>query len=510
MIKYIKYLLIVLLAAGFISCTEREGAQIRNDYYEKVDITPDPGMNLVGRVSDGKNPIEGVVVSDGITVTTTDAQGIYQMRVKRTAKFVFVSVPAEYEIPVVNGIPTIYKKISIGEEDVVQRSFTLEYTGKKEKFTLWAIADVQFGQQEDIDQFDRFVAAEMRAFAQNDLQGPVYGISLGDLVWDQLQYLTPIYGKRIREFGIPMFQVIGNHDHDTTISTDALSSHAFEKAFGPTYYSSNIGDCHLVVLDDVYYKGGKTYEGTISQEQLDWLKQDLQYVPKDKLILLGVHIPTQRRNSGTAVTNRAELYKLLEGYTVRIMSGHTHNNYTATISPTIEENTLGAVCGAFWTGPYDPAKDPFGTGPLCNEGSPAGYAVYEIEGNQIKNFYYKGIQTSREFQMYLYPVGSAFTASRQDGLIFNIFNWHTTWTVEVQEDANAWKTLTTNVKEVDRRSYDYLKGIYHPDDLYRQTDPENNNDHMFYYKPTSDSWQKVTVRATDPYGNVYTDSIQNN
>ena len=32
---------------------------------------------------------------------------------------------------------------------------------------------------------------------------------------------------------------------------------------------------------------------------------------------------------------------------------------------------------------------------------------------------------------------------------------------------------------------------------------------MFYYKPVSDSWEKVTVKATDPYGNVYTESIQN-
>lgn len=85
MIKYIKYLLVFLLATGFVACSEDEGAQILGSLYEKVDITPEPGMNLVGRVTDGTGPIEGVVVSDGVTVTTTDAQGIYQMRVKRNA-----------------------------------------------------------------------------------------------------------------------------------------------------------------------------------------------------------------------------------------------------------------------------------------------------------------------------------------------------------------------------------------------------------------------------------------
>ena len=130
MIKYIKYLLVFLLATGFVACSEDEGAQILGSLYEKVDITPEPGMNLVGRVTDGTGPIEGVVVSDGVTVTTTDAQGIYQMRVKRNAPFVFVSVPAEYEIPVENGMPKIYKKIAMGDNDVVQRSFKLERTGR--------------------------------------------------------------------------------------------------------------------------------------------------------------------------------------------------------------------------------------------------------------------------------------------------------------------------------------------------------------------------------------------
>ena len=72
--KIIKYLLVFLLATGFVACSARTSAQILGGLYEKVDITPEPGMNLVGRVTDGTGPIEGVVVSDGVTVTTTDAQ----------------------------------------------------------------------------------------------------------------------------------------------------------------------------------------------------------------------------------------------------------------------------------------------------------------------------------------------------------------------------------------------------------------------------------------------------
>lgn len=252
MIKYIKYLLVFLLATGFVACSEDEGAQILGGLYEKVDITPEPGMNLVGRVTDGTGPIEGVVVSDGVTVTTTDAQGIYQMRVKRNAPFVFVSVPAEYEIPVENGMPKIYKKIAMGDNDVVQRSFKLERTGKKERFTLLALADVQIGRDDEVTMLDEEVLPLLIPYVQQELEAPVYGISLGDLVWDNMPF-HEVYKQRIRKIGVPVFQVIGNHDHNKAITVDADADASFEAAFGPTYYSYNIGDCHFIVLDDVLY-----------------------------------------------------------------------------------------------------------------------------------------------------------------------------------------------------------------------------------------------------------------
>lgn len=499
MMKTIQYLLIVLFAAGLLSCTEDEGAQIIGGQTEQVDIDPRPGMNLVGRVTDGSNPLEGVVVSDGVTVTATDAQGIYQIRTRQNAKFVFVSVPADCEIPTQNGHPVLYKEIRLKNNDVVQRDFTLTRTGKKSKFTLLALADVQIGNSTDLNFLQADVLPEIVKWVGEELAQPVYGISLGDLVWDNMPYHA-VYKEEMRKLGVPIFQVIGNHDHDQAVKDDAGAAHSFEASFGPAYYSCNIGDCHLVVLDDVLYTGSKNYTGALTEEQLAWLEQDLRYVPKDKLILLGVHIPTSRRNRPTTtITGSRELYALLEGYDVRILSGHSHNNYTTTISERIEENSIGAVMGAYWSGD------------LCNDGSPRGFAVYEIEGSTIRNRYYKGASHPRDYQMYLYGEGRAVSDRYRDGLLFNIFCWHTNWTVEVREDAAAWTTLDpgSNLRyEMDRRAYDFLYGSDKP--AYRPSaEPEEKMDHMFYYKPASATWSEVTVRATDPYGNVYTESIQN-
>ncbi|MFR8224462.1 MAG: hypothetical protein ACLU9X_07810 [Alistipes shahii] len=76
---------------------------------------------------------------------------------KKSTPFVFVSVPADCEIPVENGMPKIYKKIALGDNDVVQRSFTLERTGKKERFTLLALADVQIGRDDEVVMLEKEV-----------------------------------------------------------------------------------------------------------------------------------------------------------------------------------------------------------------------------------------------------------------------------------------------------------------------------------------------------------------
>lgn len=479
------YIFIVSLI-GFIACSDDD----------KSDIDIQLDMNLVGKVMDGSTPLEGVIVSDGFVTAITNADGIYQMKIRKQSKFVFVSVPANCEIPHDNYIPTFYKKLGVRiAGEVVRRDFDLKRSEKKDKFYLLALADVQIANSTDLTLLKGDIP-QITSYVKTLTGKPVYGISLGDLVWDNMPYYTN-YTEEIRKIGVPIFQVIGNHDHNMgIINNDEKSAKDYEDNFGPTYYSYNIGDCHFVVLDDVDYSGGpdKGYKGRITETQLEWLKEDLKYVSKDKLIILGTHIPTKRRVSNTAVENNQALYDILEGYKVRILSGHTHNNYVTTITAEIEENTLGAVCGAFWTGD------------LCNDGSPRGYAVYEIDGNKISDWYYKGTHHDRDYQMKLYSPGNAVTVSRQDGIIANIFSWHSNWTVTVSENGGAASILSPNIKEIDRDAYDYMDGTDKP--AYRPTvaDPEKNNDHMFYYKPST-NWTSVKIEATDPYGNTYTKTI---
>lgn len=484
------FLLLMTLLQG--ACSNDDTAPAPEEPGLDFEVTA--GMDLAGKVWVDNQAAEGVVVSDGYNVVLTDAQGIYQMKRNTKAKFVFVSLPANCKVPVKGNLAAFYAPIDPSKE-IVKANFQLEGAETENNFVLVAVADPQTGSDYEVSRLRNEGAYELAQLSKAAGNVPHYGMLLGDIVWDQMNLFDAVKST-LAGVQFPLFAVIGNHDHDlNVVNDDEKASVVYEQQFGPRYYSFNRGECHFIVLDDVDYSGGadKGYSARISAEQLAWLEKDLSHVGKDKLILLNVHIPTKRRMSSSQVENNAELYRLLEGYRVEIMSAHTHYNITTTISPEIREHTHGAICGAFWSGDINV------------DGTPNGYGVYEIEGNRIKDGYYKSVRKDRSHQMRLY---SANTLPPVNGkIVANIWNWHTDWTVKVYENG----ILKGNMQQTERNDYDpfaydflTVHASQHPHPSAALAD---QTDHLFYYVP-EDSAATIKVEATDPYGNVYSGEIK--
>lgn len=511
--KLFRYMASAMVAVSFLaSCTDDVVAERRPGAdSDPLTIKAQFGKNLVGRVTVDGQPRQGVVVSDGINVMTTDANGEYQMYTTGR-QHVFISVPADCELPTLLGDPKFYKTLDYSDAAIIQRDFRLVSIPKKTEWTLFTMADPQIGNEKDVTDFVGMIP-RMAEFASS-LPSNVYGISLGDIVWNKPEYFDT-YAKEMRNIPVPVFSVIGNHDHNEGVKNDTESDKDFRDALGPTYYSANIGDCHLVVLDDVLYSGvnGRNdYTGTITDAQLEWLEKDLSYVDPDKAVIIGLHIPTKRRNSSTHVTNNQALYDLVKDFKeVQILSGHSHNHYTTTIASNITETTFAAVMGAYWY-------------PLCNDGSPRGYGALDFNGNTLVNKYFIGDGCDRNYQMKLYRPEDAvlWNPSKKEGdpydkILANIFCWHEDWTVEVKEDAGAWTVLPASARLIPSQNggkcWDpdvrkcLVDGVIPAN--HGGSAPENNNDHMFLYTPQP-GWQSVSFRATDSFGNVYTETITNN
>ena len=59
---------------------------------------------------------------------------------------------------------------------------------KMARFTLLALADVQIGRDDEVTMLDEEVLPLLIPYVQQELEAPVYGISLGDLVWDNMPF----------------------------------------------------------------------------------------------------------------------------------------------------------------------------------------------------------------------------------------------------------------------------------------------------------------------------------
>ncbi|MBN9299726.1 MAG: calcineurin-like phosphoesterase C-terminal domain-containing protein [Filimonas sp.] len=450
---------------------------------------------LKGKVQSQGKGIANVAVTDGMNVTLTDKNGQYELASNATAQFVYISVPSGYAIPANKGIAAFYKPVSKAAGTYDFNLTKLEIDDRKHNFVVWA--DTQVISKADVELMMTQSVPDLQALVKTYPKGTLFhGIGCGDLVWDHFE-LFEDYKKAVELSDIPFYNVIGNHDMDINARSDDKSADTFKQQFGPTYYSFNRGNIHYVTLDDVFFIGtAKKYIGYITENQLQWLEQDLAQVKPGSTVVVSLHIPTQtgqaRRDNkeeelGGSVANRQQLFKLLAPYKVHIMSGHTHFNDNWEDGNIMEHNH-GTVCGAWWTGP------------ICGDGTPAGYGVYEVDGNDVK-WYYKSTGLSKEKQLRIYPKGKLKDAPEE--ISVNAWNWDNKWKVEWFEDGVSKGQMEKRV------AYDpWAVELYAGPKLPKKhpfVEP-TLNDHMFFAKPSANA-KRITVKATDRFGVVYEESM---
>ncbi|TDO29441.1 calcineurin-like phosphoesterase C-terminal domain-containing protein [Sediminibacterium goheungense] len=450
-----------------------------------------------GKVHSNGKGIAGVAVTDGYTVVATDAQGNYSFEADARAEFVYISTPAGYAFNQQNHIAWFYQSLA-ADQLAAKADFSLEKLAvddTRHQFVVWA--DTQMISQADCDQLKTTAVPDLKALVASYPKDSLFhGIGCGDLVWDKFQFFKD-YKEAIAATGVTFFNVIGNHDMDLDARTDDYSSKTFKQQFGPTYYSYNRGQVHYVVLDDVFFVGtAKKYIGYITENQLQWLENDLKMVKPGTTVVLSVHIPTntgaarrakKEEEMGGTVTNRKQLYKILAPYKVHIMSGHTHFN-EAWEEGNIMEHNHGTVCGAWWTGP------------ICGDGTPMGYGVYEVNGSDIE-WYYKATGKEKEHQLRVYEKGRLKEAPTE--IVANVWNWDTKWKVEWWEDGVAKGTMEQRVAR-DPWAIELYAGPSLPS-KHPFVEP-TLADHLFFAKPSAGAKQ-IIVKATDRFGKQYSETI---
>lgn len=479
--------------------------------------TPLHAEKISGKVSCGGEAVAGVSVSDGYTVTETDSKGRYRLDTDKDSRFIFITTPSGYISESFRGDNCFYKDIEPSRKVYDFQLIKNEFDDTEHR--IIAIADPQISEaaefpqlKECADRITRWLDAHRTDITGGSSNDPRYtfGLCLGDITgYDHSLYEE--YNRIMSGNGIRYRYVIGNHDMDNYGRSFETSTHSWEKTFGPTYYSFEVGDVHYIVLNDNFFIGKDWYYiGYLEEKQLKWMEKDLANVGTDKKVVVALHIPTTLNkedrsdyvfNYSTAadvMSNKKGLYELLAPYDALILSGHMHFGNNQIINDKLMELNIGALSGAWWCGD------------VCIDGAPAGFKVIDFDGTNVE-WEYIGLESADDsgnvrqeknnangqVKLYVSPEG-------HDGYaLANVWDYDPEWTVEYWEDGVRVCTME-RITAQDPHAAEIYR---HPESLKRSWVYAVNSENMFR-APISDGVNVLEVRVTDRFGRTYTVSAR--
>lgn len=447
-------------------------------------------QQISGKVHCKGNGLKGVVVTDGAICTTTDTEGKYTLQSCENTRFVYISTPSGYLTDIEDKtIPHYYKEI---KEGVYNYDFELRANPKDDKRHKFIVqADVQMSDDKDLNQYKAFLPKCSDFIVQNsDID--IFGFDCGDISGDNLD-IIPRYIDAVSTLDIPIYRSIGNHDMDYNGRTHETSYKTFEENFGPVYFSFNKGNAHYIVINNSFFIGREYfYMGYINEKTFRWLEQDLSFVKHDSPVFVILHIPTRLSAEHTPFSytssevasqtiNAKPLYELLKPYRANIISGHLHYSQNVCHNDRLFEHITPAVSGAWWQGD------------ICLDGSPMGFGVYEVDGNDVK-WFYKGFNQPVDYQFKIYKQGRY--KDYPEDIVVNVWNWDPAWKVEWYEnnefkgemfrftgfDADAIALCSKKLK------YNWISPV--------------ETGHLFRVKPEKKD-SNIKIKVTDRFGNIF-------
>ncbi len=447
----------------------------------KVPATPKApqlarGVVFLDQTGTGKRAanapgVPNVRVSNGRDIVATDVRGRFQLPVDDDT-IIFLQKPSGFRVPLDShnqprfyhvhkplGSPTNFKYAGFAPTGELPASidFALQPQAEPNTFRALLWGDPQPRNLEEVDFLARDIAQELVGVQA------AFGLSLGDNAFNNLETLAALQDVTA-QLGIPWHSLLGNHDLNFEATSDVFAAETFKRHFGPTYYSFDYGSAHFVVLDNVVWLGpdpvlkSANYTGGFGEKQLAWLQNDLAGVPRDKLVVLLMHIPiaTPREMPVPDVAGkparfieserRAFLQLLADRPHTLSISGHTHVQYHAFLGREDGWNgrephhhfNCGTTSGSWWSGAPDEQGIPNTT---MRDGVPNGYAFLNVNGSDF-TLDWQAARSRPDHQMTVYaPASVEANQSAGAPLAVNVFNGCEKTRVEMRVGNQKWQSM---------------------------------------------------------------------
>lgn len=267
--------------------------------------------NRNGSWDKGEKLMEGVSVSDGRNVVRTDKKGCFTLPGHEKVRFVFITTPSGYKTE-----NAYYHPITQKEKNYDFGLMPYGSVGKDGSHKFIHISDTEIREPQGHDEW----TDNLREYAANE--GVAFIIHTGDIcyVGGLNSHIRVMNSSNMPETQV--FYAIGNHD----LVAGKYGEELFEKLYGPTYYSFEVGNVHYIVTPMPSGDHAPSYR---LDDVFTWMANDLKQVEKGKAIYIFNHtIPRDCQCPDFKFTlKNGNTVNLLDHNLKAWLYGHWHVNH---------------------------------------------------------------------------------------------------------------------------------------------------------------------------------------
>lgn len=367
----------------------------------------------------------------------------------------------------------------------------MECSAQERGFNLVVVGDTQPQTEAQIAELEGVLLPQIRAIVEEYRATgyPTAVILTGDVVWDTMEFL-PRVKTMFEGLGVPLYAVIGNHDHPAdVVYNERLAKKNYEAVFGDRYYTFTMADTRFFALDNIRYTDHDNYTIGVDRKQLRWLKREMRKVGAEERVAVLMHAPAVNYRSGGEVLDYAEdIVDIVGDRELHFITGHRHRHATADIAPRIIEHSVAQVNGNLWFAP------------ICSDGTPRGVFCIE-ERDDEWSWQHRILGEDLNYQLVTWDEG--VVKDNEEYVVAKVIGWDSKWRVEwLENGVNMGVMEQFEIVDPDYMRYVEEEADYSDIIMARLRRSAYPHKHYFRCRRTVEN-SEITIVATDRFGRVF-------
>ena len=361
-------------------------------------------------------------------------------------------------------------------------------------FNLVVVGDPQPQTEEQITRLETQIIPQIATII-DEYKATGYPTAIlltGDVVWDNMDFLPRVKAD-FESLGVPVYAVIGNHDHNKRYKNDQIrAEQAYVDAWGERNQAFMLGETLFVTLDNIDYATKESYSLKVDADQLIWLAEVMDEYADVEHVAVCMHAPATSHRTGGFIPYAKPIIRIIGERKIDLITGHGHRHFTADHTPEIIEHSVAQVNGNLWFAP------------ICSDGTPLGvFCVEERDGEWM--WHHRILGKDADEALITYPVGRV--AEHEEYVVVKVVGWDSKWQLSWSENGSYMGAMEQiSILDPDYMYYVENEADYREKYMKRLRRSARPHRHYFRCKPTTEN-SEITITATDRFGRVYTTTL---